>query len=131
VDSDREWNERVNQLLTEQKLCVLPTYGKAGPYERLVAFDASQGLKEMLFMTPQHTHEYGHVLADARVAAMVESRKNEESDFHRAIAVTAVGNAASVTGEERETLVTRYLTRSIPSWKGMSIRRAPPSCGFA
>jgi nitroimidazol reductase NimA-like FMN-containing flavoprotein (pyridoxamine 5'-phosphate oxidase superfamily) len=111
VNGDRQWKDRLKKLLAEQKLCVLATSGKAGPYQTLVAFDASDDLKDLCFMTPQHTHKYEHIRADSRVTALVDNRTNEESDFHGAIAVTVVGNAAPVTGREREALATRYLKK--------------------
>ena len=42
---------------------------------------------------------------------LIDSRSNQDSDIHQAIAVTAVGKAAEVTEEEREEVLELYLSK--------------------
>ena len=42
---------------------------------------------------------------------MINSSANEAADFHQALAVTAVGSAEEIAGDEREPYLELYLAR--------------------
>ena len=110
--TDREQlKQRLQILFTSQKLAALATQDQGQPYASLIAFAASDDLKELYFVTPRATRKFAYLQANPRVALLMDSRSNQDSDIHRAIAVTAVGKAAEVTEAERREVLELYLSK--------------------
>ena len=110
--TDREQlQQRLSQLFTSQKLAVLSTQHQGQPYASLIAFAASDDLKELYFTTPRATRKFAYLQANPRVALLIDSRSNQDEDIHRAIAATVLGTAAEVPPEEREQVLNRYLAK--------------------
>jgi hypothetical protein len=42
---------------------------------------------------------------------LIDSRSNQEADFHEAIAATATGSAEEITGTDQEALLALYLDK--------------------
>jgi heme iron utilization protein len=104
-----EIKQKLIDLFESQKLAVLSTHCQGQPYGSLVAFVVSHDLKEFFFVTPRATRKYANMKADPRVALLVDSRSNQDSDIHRAMAATAVGKAAEVAEDDREKVLKLYL----------------------
>jgi trimethylamine---corrinoid protein Co-methyltransferase len=98
-------------LLAGQRLGVLATHGEDGPYASLVAFDAADDLRRLTFSTTRATRKYQLLTAEPRVAMLIDSRSDDDVDFHEAVAVTAVGPVAELTGDERADALARYIAR--------------------
>lgn len=109
--------DRLRQLFAGQRLAVLSTQHEGRPYGSVVAFDASDDLRRLVFATTRTTRKFGNLAVQPWVAMVVDSRDNRESDFHEAIAVTATGRSREVTGAERSELAARYLHKH-PALKG-------------
>ena len=103
--------DMINTLLASQYLGVLATQDSGQPYGNLVAFAATADLKNIVFATNRNTRKYGNIRANNKVAILIDSRRNEESDFKTAAAGTAIGIAQEATGDERERLAEIYLTK--------------------
>ncbi len=117
---------RMEQMLRVQKLAVLSTSSpRGGPYSNLVSFKALD-TGRILFATTRATRKYANLRADTRVALLVDNRRNEEADFHEALAATGLGRAVELSGEEREQGVAAY-TAKFPFLEGFV--RAP-SCAL-
>ena len=101
----------VGELLRSQKLAVLSTHNKGQPYASLVVFAATEDLKHLLFATTRATRKYDNLSHDPRVALLIDSRSNLNSDIHGAIAVTATGVAEEVGEKEKEALLKIYLAK--------------------
>lgn len=101
----------IRQLLASQNLAVLSTHHDGQPYASLVAFAAADELKQMVFATARTTRKFSNLQADPRVAMLIDSRTNQPCDFHQAIAVTATGRAAELSGAEKERHATLYLAK--------------------
>lgn len=101
----------VGELFRSQKLAVLSTHNKGQPYASLVVFAATQDLKLLLFATTRATRKYDNLSHDPRVALLIDSRSNLNSDIHGAIAVTATGIAEEVGEKEKEALLKIYLAK--------------------
>jgi nitroimidazol reductase NimA-like FMN-containing flavoprotein (pyridoxamine 5'-phosphate oxidase superfamily) len=99
----------LDDMLQSQHLAVLSTTGPGGaPYSNLVSFAVlDSGM--LLFATTRATRKYENLQADARVALLVDNRQNEETDFHTALAATALGTAVELAGVERERGIARYI----------------------
>jgi len=110
--SVEEARQILKRLLDTQSLAVLATRDNAGhPYCNLVAFASCDEMKSLLFATPRTTQKYKNLSFDTRVALLVDSRNNEESDFHDASAATALGTASELTGSEWEEKASLYLAK--------------------
>ena len=106
-----EYRGILNPLLMSQHLAVLATYYDGQPYSNLVAFAATDNLKDLLFATSRKTRKYDNLRNNKKVALLVDSRKNETSDFDNASALTAIGLAQETAGDERDLLSRLYLAK--------------------
>ncbi len=102
---------RLRELFSEQNLAALATHQAGQPYANLIAFQASDDLRYLYFVTPKTTRKFANLTADNRVAVMVNNSLNRDSDFHRAISVTAVGRATEVQGVDKEAALVNYLKK--------------------
>jgi len=118
--------QRLMELLASQKLAVLATQDQAQPYASLVVFAASEDLRELYFVTPKATRKFAYLQANPRVALLMDSRSNQDSDIHRAVAATAVGSAAEVPPGERSRVLSCYLAKH-PHLEEFA---ASPSCAL-
>jgi heme iron utilization protein len=101
----------LRELLSSQKFAALATQGRGSPHNCLVAFAATDDLRHLLFATSRETVKYRNIMGESRVAILVDSRANQDSDFSKAIAVTASGTAKEVKGKEKERLLGVYLVK--------------------
>jgi nitroimidazol reductase NimA-like FMN-containing flavoprotein (pyridoxamine 5'-phosphate oxidase superfamily) len=101
----------LTELFTSQQLAVLATQGGGQPYSSLVAFAATDDLRHLLFATTRATRKYANLSGESRVAMLVDNRSNQDSDFHNAVAVTAIGRAEEVEDHEKERLLRFYLNK--------------------
>jgi nitroimidazol reductase NimA-like FMN-containing flavoprotein (pyridoxamine 5'-phosphate oxidase superfamily) len=103
--------EQLRELFTNQKLAVLSTQHSGQPYASLIAFAGKEDLKEIFFITPRTTRKFTNLSADPRVAVLINSSVNMESDFHEAVSVTALGTAKEINGTEKDEILIQYLTK--------------------
>ena len=103
--------ELLGDLLRSQKLAVLATHDKGQPYASLVAFAETEDLKRFLFATTRTTRKYANLSADSRVAMLVDSRSNQDSDIHSARAVTATGRVEEVFEDQKDRFLEIYLEK--------------------
>jgi len=98
-------------MFLSQNLAVLSTHRDGQPYASLVAFVSSDDLRQIFFATPKTTRKYANLMADSRVALLIDSRLNQESDLHAAMAVTAIGRAKEMDKTADDYFITRYLSK--------------------
>ena len=101
----------IRHLFATQNLAVLATHSQKQPYASLVAYAATNDLKYLYFATPKTTRKFANLLINPQVAVLINSSTNQTADFHRAIAVTAVGEAEEVAAADREQLLPFYLAK--------------------
>lgn len=101
----------IRNLFASQNLAVLATQSQEQPYASLVAFVATNDLKCLYFVTPKTTRKFANLVINPQVAVLVNSSTNQTADFHRAISVTAVGEAEEITAADREQLLPLYLAK--------------------
>jgi len=101
----------LRELFASQKFAALATEDSGKPHNCLVAFATTDDLRNLLFTTSRDTSKYRNILAESRVAILVDSRSNQDSDFRKAIAVTATGRAKEAKGKERDRLLGIYLAK--------------------
>ena len=103
--------QSIKAIFEDQLLAVLSTREGDQPYSNLVCFAATDDLRCLVFATPRATRKYANIEGGFRVAMLVDNRANEAADIDKATAVTVLGTAREVRGEEREDLLARYLGR--------------------
>jgi len=111
MEKPEDIQQRLRDLFNSQNLAVLATHNEGQPYASLVAFVATEDLRQIYFVTPKTTRKFANLSQDPRVAVLINSSTNQADDFHRAISVTAVGNAEEITGTEREQILKEYLAK--------------------
>jgi nitroimidazol reductase NimA-like FMN-containing flavoprotein (pyridoxamine 5'-phosphate oxidase superfamily) len=99
------------ELLESQRLAVLSTQGKEQPYSNLIAFAVRPDLQYLIFATTRATRKYDNLTKHPQVSMIIDNRTNETTDFAKASAVTVLGRASEVQGEERSQLLKIYLNR--------------------
>lgn len=116
----------IKNLVDSQKLAVLSTQNHGQPYSNLLAFAATEDLQYLLFATTRATRKYANLMADPRVAVLVDNRKNDLADFSEAAAFTALGKAWELQGAERQRFLAVYLEKH-PNLKDFV---AAPTCAL-
>lgn len=106
-----ESKDLLQQVIMAQRFAVLATQQNEQPYINLIAFAASDDLAYILFATSRNTRKYRNILANRKVALLIDSRSNQPSDFSEAVAITVLGSASEVTEDEKDKLVEYYLDR--------------------
>ena len=96
-----EQRTRLDDLLKTQKLAVLATHSEGQPYGSLVFFAADPAGREILFATYRSTRKYANLASNPRVAMLIDSRSNPDTDIHQATAVTATGTVEEPPPGER------------------------------
>ena len=114
--------ELLRGLFARQRLGVLATQGPGHPYASLVAVCADDELRHLYFVTTRATRKFHYLATDPHVAMLVDSRSDDDLDFHGAVAATAVGRAREIEGEEREERLAWFVQRR-PELRGFA--RAP------
>jgi nitroimidazol reductase NimA-like FMN-containing flavoprotein (pyridoxamine 5'-phosphate oxidase superfamily) len=123
----------LRELFREQQFAVLATREEDGqPYASLMAFAASDDLRQLLLVTSRSTRKFVNLRTEPRVSLLIDSRSRGESephqsaDIHEAVAVTVLGEAEEVAGAERHDLLTEYLAKH-PHLEGFA---TSPSCAL-
>lgn len=107
--------ERLKVMNRTQRHAVLATVSDGQPYTSLVAFAMTPDMKQAVFATPRNTAKYGNILANNRVALLIDTRSNTDAAYMRSEAVTVIGTARPVRrGSKRESLA-GILTKKHPA----------------
>jgi len=107
----KEMRKLVQGLLNSQRLAVLSTSMSGRPYSNLIAFAATDDLREIFFATTRATRKFANLTAEPRVSLLVDNRSNQETDFGEASALTVLGTAEEVLGIEQEKYQQLYLKK--------------------
>ena len=111
MEPTQKIQSRLKNLCTSQKLAVVSTQSDGQPYASLVAFVAGDDLRHIYFVTARTTRKFANLTKEPRVAVLINSSTNEESDFHEAVSITVTGTAEEIGGLEREKILTLYLSK--------------------
>ena len=111
MSNPRDLRRNLKDVLSTQRFCVLATQGEGQPYGSLVAFAETEDLKQLVFATSRDTRKFSNLMSEPRVALVIDSRSNGDSDLKNAVAVTALGLAHEAVGDERERLARVYLAK--------------------
>lgn len=107
---DQQLKQSIRALFRSQKLAVLATNKKGVPYTSLVAFVASRDLKEIIFATLKGTTKFHNLVTTPNVSILIDTRKNNSSDFQDAVAISAEG-IAEIINDNRQDYIALYLEK--------------------
>jgi len=111
MEKTAQLKEFLKDLFSSQRLAVLATQSRKQPYGNLVAFMATNDLRNLLFATTRATRKYANISSNPRIAMVVDNRSNREADFHQAAAVTATGVVREIEGPEKDRFQKLYLAK--------------------
>jgi nitroimidazol reductase NimA-like FMN-containing flavoprotein (pyridoxamine 5'-phosphate oxidase superfamily) len=111
MEPTEEIRSHLRDVCTSQKLAVVSTQSGGQPYASLVAFVASDDLRHIFFVTARTTRKFAYLTVDSRVAVLINSSTNQESDFHDAVSITVIGTAEEIKGHEKENVLGLYLSK--------------------
>jgi heme iron utilization protein len=101
----------LHDLVETQRSAALATQEGGQPYLSLMAFVATPDLRRLVLATDRHTRKYANLLAEPRVALLIDNRSNVPADTEEAVAVTVLGRAEEATPAEREDLLPLFLAK--------------------
>ncbi len=101
----------IKQMLDSQRLAVLATQGEGRPYGSLVAFAATEDIKNLLFATTRVTRKYANLLKNRGVTMVIDTRTNQTADFADAAAVTVLGDVEEIADHHQQELAGIYLDK--------------------
>lgn len=101
----------LGSLFHQQLHMVLATHDGTAPYTSLMAFAAAPSLDCLYFVTSRATRKYGNMAANDQVSALIDNRSNRSADFQSALAVTALGRAKELMGEDKNAPLSLFLQR--------------------
>ena len=111
MKSPDDLRQTLKDVFAAQRFCVLATQGQGQPYGSLVAFAETDDLKQLVFATSRDTRKFSNLISEPRVALVIDSRSNSETDLKNAVAVTALGSVHEAAGDQRERLARVYLAK--------------------
>lgn len=106
-----ETKDLLRKTVGKQRFAVLATLNNEQPYINLVAFAVSNDLRHLIFATNRNTRKYRNILSNNKVALLIDNRRNNQSDFKEALAITALGMANELQSDGSGKLVQSYLDR--------------------
>ena len=111
-DHDVKLRQAIDEVLSGQLLAVLATERGGQPYSSLMAFAHTADLQTLVVATGKATRKHMNLLGESRVSLLIDNRANDSADFHSASAITIIGRAEMVEGdEELEHYRTMYLQK--------------------
>jgi len=111
MSDSSDLRQTLKDMFTTQRFCVLATQGQGQPYGSLVAFAETDDMKQLVFATSRETRKFSNLVSEPRVALVIDSRSNSDSDLRNAVAVTALGPAHEAAGDEKERLARVYVAK--------------------
>ncbi len=111
MENTAELSGLIERVFTSQRFAVMATQFEGQPYSNLVAFAEADDLRTLLFVTSRDTRKYSNILSSKKVAVLVDSRTNQASDFHSALAITALGTVEEVAADNKNYLSRIYLSK--------------------
>jgi len=111
MEKFEELSDLIKSVLALQRFAVLATQSEGQPYGNLIACAEADDLRTLLFVTRRDTRKYSNILSSKKVAALVDNRTNQASDFHSALAITALGTVEEVAADNKDYLSRIYLSK--------------------
>ena len=109
MSTNVEMQRILTDLFRSQRFAVLATDDRGQPFTSLMAFVASADLRQLVVLTDRTTCKFANLVANCRVALLVDNRENKGSDTVDSVAVSAIGKAQEADSGERAPLLEFFL----------------------
>jgi uncharacterized pyridoxamine 5'-phosphate oxidase family protein len=109
---------RLKFLNDTQRHTVLATVSGGRPHTSLIAYALTSDMRTLIFATPKATAKYRNILKNSRVSLLIDTRKNSESDYTSAEAITIAGTAKRVRKGALRIEISNVLISKHPTLKG-------------
>ena len=103
--------DQLRDLLMKQRFGVVATHSNGKPYTSLVAFAATDDLRDLIFVTSNETRKFKNIISNANAAMMIDNRSNTESDISSAFAATACGTCRVIEKAQSQSLIDLYVKK--------------------
>jgi general stress protein 26 len=110
-DDELRLRKMLRELFRSQLFAVIATQQLTRPHNNLVAFAATDDLRNIIFATRRATNKYSNLLSNNNVSMLIDNRTNRDSDFRNAVAVTVLGTAEEVKDDQIDELRGLYLIK--------------------
>lgn len=111
MSTDVEIQPVLRDLFRSQRFAVLATDDHGRPFASLMAFTATEDLRQIVVLTERATSKFANLKANSWVALLIDDRENKGSDTQESVAVTALGEAQEVDPDAGAPLLELYLAR--------------------
>jgi nitroimidazol reductase NimA-like FMN-containing flavoprotein (pyridoxamine 5'-phosphate oxidase superfamily) len=101
----------VKNLCATQRSAALATQAGGQPYLSLMACAVTPDLATIILTTDRRTRKYANLMAEPRVALLIDNRNNIPADTEEAVAVTVLGEAREAPPAEHEKFLRLFLDR--------------------
>ena len=126
MSTDREIQPVLRDLFRSQRYAVLATDEHGQPFASLMAFAASEDLRQIVILTERNRRKFANLKANRRVALLIDDRENKGSDTQDSVAVTAIGEAEEADPGAGAALLELFLSRH----PYLAAFAAAPSCAI-
>jgi heme iron utilization protein len=101
----------LKSLFASQRFAVLATQLSGQPYSNLILFAETDDLSTLLFVTSRNTRKYTNIMANKKVALLIDSRTGQKSDLNKSMAVTALGTVQELSASEGSPFAEIYTSK--------------------
>ncbi len=98
---DEPLRSKLSNILRNQRIAVLGVSRNDDPYSCLVAFVATEDLRNLIFATMRARKKYRYMEANPRVSLMIDNREHKPTDYTDTTSITVVGTAQEIRDTER------------------------------
>ena len=126
MNTDQEIQPVLRDLFRSQRYAVLATDDQGQPFASLMAFAATEDLRQIVILTERNRRKFANLKANRRVALLIDDRENKGSDTQDSVAVTAIGDAQEAGSGARAALLELFLGRH----PYLAAFAAAPSCAI-
>lgn len=124
MSTDQEVQAVLRDLFLSQRYAVLATDDHGQPFASLMAFAATDDLRQIVVLTERTRRKFTNLKANRRVALLIDDRENKGSDTKDSVAVTAIGEAKEAGSGAGAALLELFLARH----PYLAAFAASPSC---
>lgn len=111
MNTDQGIQPVLRELFRSQRYAVLSTDEHGQPFASLMAFAASEDLRQIVVLTERNRRKFVNLKANRRVALLIDDRENKGSDTQESVAVTAIGEAEEADPGAGAALLELFLAR--------------------
>ena len=126
MNTDQEIQPVLRALFRSQRYAVLATDDQGQPFASLMAFAATEDLRQIVILTERNRRKFANLKANRRVALLIDDRENKGSDTQDSVAVTAIGEAEEAGSGAGVALLDLFIARH----PYLAAFAAAPSCAI-